>query len=247
MMSVFSIVIPARNEEQNIADTINAIRSTLIHENINFEIVVVNDGSSDQTYSIVQQLNLKDNRIKIVNNPFSNGIGHAIRYGLECFSGDYVIIAMADASDEPKDILGYIHEFQKGYDCCFGSRWISKGLVENYPQHKLVLNRFVNWCISFLFQINYADVTNAFKGYSRKAIKGISPILSRHFNITVELPLKAIVRGYKFSIIPTRWYGRKKGKSSLKLKEMGSRYLFIIIYIFLEKILCGNDYKRNDL
>lgn len=73
-------------------------------------------------------------------------------------------------------------------------------------------------------------------------IRGIQPIISHHFNITVELPLKAIIRGYSFTTIPITWENRKHGMSKLKIKEMGSRYLFIILYLWLEKYLSKGDY-----
>ena len=244
-MSRYSILIPAKNEEENIVETIQAIRSLFIQENIVYEIIVVNDHSTDQTLEAIQKLSLHDPAIWTVNNPYPGGVGHAIRYGLERFNGDYVVIVMADGSDDPRDILKYIRETKKGFDCCFGSRWEKDVKVTNYPKHKLFLNRLVNRCIGWLFGLGYFDITNAFKCYSRNTIKGITPVLSRHFNFTVELPLKAIVRGYNYAIVPTHWYGRKRGISSLKIKEMGSRYMFIIIYIFLEKLLCGKDYGKK--
>jgi dolichol-phosphate mannosyltransferase len=244
-MSRYSILIPAKNEEKNILETIEAIRSRLIKENILYEIIIVNDYSTDTTSSLVHKLSQHDPAVWIVNNPYASGVGHAIRYGLERFNGDYVIIVMADGSDDPNDIVRYIYETEKGFDCCFGSRWEKGVRVDNYPKHKLLLNRLVNRMIALMFGIKYKDITNAFKCYSRNTIKSISPVLSRHFNFTVELPLKAIVRGYSYSIIPTNWYGRKHGMSNLKIKEMGSRYTFIIIYLFLEKLLCGKDYWKK--
>ena len=98
----------------------------------------------------------------------------------------------------------------------------------------------------FLFGIRNNDITNAFKCYRKEVIEGISPIISPHFNLTVELPLKAIVRGYTYATIPISWSNRVSGISKLKLKEMGSRYLFIVLYIFLEKMLTKKDYRRHD-
>lgn len=244
-MSLVSLVIPARNEEKNIGHTIKEIQAEFTQHHLEYEIVVVNDGSTDQTETIVLALNQQDPRIRLVNNSAPHGFGNAIKKGLDHFKGDYVIIVMADASDDPKDMVQYTKEMQKGYDCCFGSRWGNGAVVENYPKHKLFLNRIVNWGISLFFGLKYKDVTNAFKCYSRKTIEGIKPILSHHFNITVELPLKAVVRGYSYTVVPTNWYNRKAGTSALKLEEMGSRYLFIVLYVWLEKILCRSDYKKK--
>ena len=240
-----SVLIPARNEAENIIQTIDGIRNEFEKQNIAYEIIVVNDGSNDETENIVKQLAEIDNRVRLVNNPPLHGIGNAIKKGLDEYTGDYVIITMADSSDDPKDMVGYVHAVREGYDCCFGTRWGQGAMVKGYPKFKLILNRVANWVIRIFFHLAYNDVTNAFKCYSRETIEGIKPILSHHFNITVELPLKAIVRGYSYTVIPTNWYARTSGKTNLKIKEMGSRYLFILLYVFLEKFLCRKDYRKK--
>jgi dolichol-phosphate mannosyltransferase len=107
----------------------------------------------------------------------------------------------------------------------------------------LYINRIANLFIQILFGLNLNDTTNAFKAYRREVIGGVSPLLSHHFNLTVEIPLKAIIRGYSYKIIPITWENRKAGVSKLKIKEMGSRYLFIVLSIWLEKHLSRGDYE----
>lgn len=184
--------------------------------------------------------------MRYVNNHYPNGFGFAVRCGLENFGGDAVAIVMADGSDTPEDIVDYYCRLQEGYDCVFGSRFMAGGKVIDYPLHKLVVNRLANLFIQILFGIKYNDVTNAFKAYRREVIDGTSPLLSHHFNLTVEMPLKAITRGYSYTTIPITWRNRTTGVSKLKLKEMGSRYLFIVLYVFLEKNLSRGDYVRRD-
>lgn len=244
-MKLVSIIIPARNEEKNIPYTTEQILRTFDEEGINAEILVVDDGSEDKTAEVTKQLSQVDSRIRLITNLPPHGIGNAIRRGIKVFRGDIVIIAMADSSDHPKDMVKYVRKIEEGYDCCFGNRWDKTAVVKNYPFHKLILNRITNWWIGALFGIRYFDVTNAFKCYTREAIKGIKPVLSHHFNVTVELPLKAIVRGYRYAVVPTDWRQRKYGRTSLKIKEMGSRYLFIILYVFFEKLLCKSDYQKH--
>jgi len=240
-----SIIIPAKNEAENIVQTICGIRDAFDKEKISFEIIVVNDGSSDETESVVQNEIKKDQRIVLINNSSPHGIGNAIKRGLDDYKGEYVILTMADSSDDPKDMVQYVFAVRKGYDCCFGTRWKRGVVVRGYPKFKLVLNRIANWVIKVFFLLSYDDITNAFKCYSRDTIEGIKPILSHHFNITVELPLKAIIRGYSYTVVPTNWYARTIGKTNLQIKEMGSRYLFIMFYVFLEKLLCRKDYCRK--
>jgi dolichol-phosphate mannosyltransferase len=156
-----------------------------------------------------------------------------------------VAVVMADGSDSPEDLLKYYRKVQEGYDCVFGSRFIQGGSVVDYPRHKLLLNRMANGFIRLLFGLNFNDITNAFKCYRREVINGIQPLISPHFNLTVEMPLKALVRGYSYAVVPITWTNRAAGVSKLKIKEMGSRYLFIVLYLWLEKHLARGDYHRN--
>lgn len=240
-----SVVIPAHNEEGCLYSTVNNLVKVLEQEGIRHEVLIVNDNSTDNTLSVCQRLSQAFKSVRYINNQPPNGFGFAVRRGLAEFEGDAVAIMMADASDDPKDLVAGYYKLLEGYDCVFGSRFIKGGLVVDYPSHKLLINRLANWFIKILFGLRYNDVTNAFKIYRRDVINGVQPILSHHFNLTVELPLKAIIRGFSHSVIPMRWYNRKTGISKLKIKEMGSRYLFIVLYIWLEKHLARDDYHRS--
>ena len=242
---LLSILIPAHNEAGNLPITIQKIVETLDKAAIPFEVIVVNDHSRDKTAEVITLMSKEDPRIKLVNNTCSKGFGYAVRRGLEVFNGDAVVIVMADLSDDPEDIIKYYKIMLKGYECAFGTRFCRKAKILNYPWHKLILNRLGNFFIQLLFWLPYNDVSNAFKCYSRQAIEGLSPLISCHFNITVEMPLKAITRGYKWCVVPTNWQGRAKGISKFKIKEMGSRYMFIILYLWLEKLLSRKDYYRS--
>lgn len=244
-VKLLSLVIPAHNEEDCIVDTINAITTKLEAENIDYDILIVNDNSKDNTETILQQLHEEKPKVRYINNYYPNGFGFAVRCGLENFKGDAVAVVMADNSDSPDNMVDYYHKIQEGYDCVFGSRFIKGGKVIDYPQYKLIVNRLANLFISTLFGFKYNDTTNAFKMYRKEVIQGISPLVSHHFNLTVEMPLKAIVRKYSYAIIPITWRNRASGISKLKLKEMGSRYLFIVLYIWLEKHLSRGDYIRK--
>lgn len=246
METLFSVVIPARDEARNIGATLGELIAALDGRRIPFEVVVVDDHSVDDTSAIVRVMENSDSRIRLIANPYPDGIGNAIRAGLDVFRGEAVAIVMADASDSPDDVVAYHDKIQEGWDAIFGSRFIAGGSVENYPPHKYVLNRVVNRILQILFWVPANDITNAFKCYRREVIRGIEPILSPHFNITVELPLKTIVRGYSHAVIPIRWRGRKFGVSRLRLKEMGSRYLFIILHVLFERLLVRQDYRRRE-
>jgi len=242
-----SVVIPAYNEALNLPDTILAFYEELHKNNIDHELLVINDNSKDNTIEVITELQQSVPTLRtIFNEPPHNGFGYAVRKGLENFSGDCVAVVMADLSDSPQDLIKFYNTMiTQKVDCVFGNRFAKGGKVIDYPKKKLYINRFVNNMIGFLFKIKYNDCTNAFKLYSRQTIEGIKPFLSPHFNLTVELPLKAVVRGYSFSVVPNSWQNRKHGTSNLKIREMGSRYFFIVLYCLIEKYFSRGDFKKK--
>jgi len=240
-----SIVIPAFNEEGSIEETIQTLYAKLVDEKIDHEIIVVNDNSTDGTLSLLTEICKRVSTLEIYTNSGPNGFGYAIRFGLDRFKGDCVAIVMADLSDDPDDLVRFYRRLLVGdVDCVFGSRFIKGGKVFNYPFTKLLINRVANLIIQVVIGTRYNDATNAFKLYKRNVIQGISPLIAPHFNLTIELSLKSIVRGYNFDIIPNSWRNRKMGVSKLKIKEMGSRYFFILMYCFIEKYFSRGDYKK---
>jgi dolichol-phosphate mannosyltransferase len=243
----FSVVIPAQDEEGAIGQTVAGVVDVLAREEIDYEVIVIDDGSRDRTREVVDRVASSNPRVHCYPSHYERGFGFAVRAGLDKFSGDAVAIFMADASDDPEDLVRYHRLLQEGWDCAFGSRFIRGARVENYPRIKLILNRLANWFIRILFRHRYNDTTNAFKAYRREVIETIQPLFSNHFNLTVEMPLKAIVRGHSYRVIPISWRNRTSGAPKLGIREMGSRYMFIILYVWLEHTLSRGDYRRSDL
>jgi dolichol-phosphate mannosyltransferase len=270
-----SVVIPARDEEGCIASTVEHLHLELVLHDVPHEIIVVDDGSTDATWRILQEeaermnapgvsvgrqdgISVDDRAnaklpeggeeravLRAIKNEGPHGFGRAIVKGLDAMSGDAVVIMMADESDDCRDVVRYWEKLNEGYDCVFGSRFMKGGGTIDYPPIKLFMNRLANAFVRFMLRHGLNDTTNAFKAYRKEVIEGIRPILSPHFNITVELPLKAIVRGYNFAVIPITWRNRRHGVAKLKIKEMGSRYLFICLYVWLEKYFSRGDYRRD--
>jgi dolichol-phosphate mannosyltransferase len=243
-LSLLSVVIPARDEEGCIASTVEHLHVELSINGIPHEIVVVDDGSTDRTWSILESTATRIRELAPVRNRGPHGFGRAIQKGLAAATGDAMVIMMADESDDCRDVVRYWQELNRGYECVFGSRFMKGGGTIDYPRLKWILNRQANLFIRLLFGIRLNDTTNAFKAYRREVIEGCLPILAPHFNITVELPLKAIVRGYSWTVIPITWRNRRTGLAKLKIREMGSRYFFIVAYIWLEKYFSRGDYRR---
>ena len=207
-------------------------------------MLVVDDASVDGTPAVVEAIAAEHPQVRSLRSHQPRGFGFTVRSGLERFDGDAVAIMMADGSDDPGDLVRYHELLEQGYDCVFGSRFMAGSEIQDYPRLKLIVNRLANWFIRVLFRHHFNDTTNAFKAYRREVIEMVQPLLSNHFNLTVEIPLKAIVRGHSFAVIPISWRNRTSGQSKLAMKEMGSRYLFIVLYVFLEQHLSRGDYER---
>jgi dolichol-phosphate mannosyltransferase len=243
-LKCLSIIIPARDEEGCIASTVEHLTVELRLHGVPHEIVVVDDGSSDRTWEILQDLK---NRLPVlvpVQNHGEHGFGRAVLCGLDHMQGDAAVIVMADESDDCRDVVRYWERLNEGWDCVFGSRFIKGGGTIDYPWSKLIINRAANKFLQLLFNIGLNDTTNAFKAYRRTVIDGCRPLIAPHFNLTVEIPLKSIVRGYSWTTIPITWRNRRTGEAKLKIKEMGSRYLFICLYVWLERFFSRGDYAK---
>jgi dolichol-phosphate mannosyltransferase len=242
---LLSVIIPARDEEGCIASMVEHLHIELKLHDVPHEILAVDDGSTDRTREILSQTARAIPNLRPLQNDGLHGFGRAIIHGLDHMRGDAAVIMMADESDDCRDVVRYWQKLNEGYDCVFGSRFMKGGGVIDYPRLKLLLNRLANLFLMALFKIKLNDTTNAFKAYRKTVIDGCRPLISPHFNLTVEIPLKAIVRGYTWTVVPITWRNRRTGQAKLKIKEMGSRYLFICLYVWLEKYFSRGDYKKS--
>lgn len=244
-LTLLSVIIPAKDEEGCIGSTVEHLFVELRLRKVPHEIVVVDDGSTDETWNVLQQARERIPTLVAIRADGEHGFGRAIVRGLDESKGDAAVVMMADESDDCRDVVVYWKVLNQGYDCVFGSRFVKGGGTIDYPRVKLALNRLANFFIRVLFRVHLNDTTNAFKAYRRSVIDGCRPFLSPHFNLTIELPLKAIVRGYNWKVVPITWRNRRTGAPKLKIKEMGSRYLFICLYVWLEKYFSRGDYRKR--
>ena len=232
---MLSIIVPVRNESENLDEVFNYFTQNL--QKLDFEVLIINDFSEDDTFEKAKKLSEKNNKFKVFENK-KKGLGGAINLGIVEAKGEFVAIMMADRSDDINDLIRYHNIIStEGYDAILGSRFMKNSKVLDYPLQKLILNRIFNSFVRLIFWNKYNDYTNAFKIYRKNALLEIMPLISESFNIFLEIPLKIISRNYKYKVISINWMGRIKGKSKFKIKELRSKYLFTLIYCFIEKNL----------
>ncbi len=230
-----SILIPVRNEELVIKKIVDQLESEL--KNLPYEIVFVDDFSTDNSFQELEEISKTKNQILLCKNK-KKGLGGAITEGINKSTGEAICIMMCDFSDDINDFKKYYDILKnENVDAVFGSRFIKGSKINFYPKKKLILNRIFNLATKLLFFSDYNDFTNAFKIYKKSALLKMFPLVSESFNIFLELPLKIISRKMKYKIIPISWTTRKKGNSKFNIKELQSKYLFTLIYCWLEKIL----------
>ena len=232
---MLSIIVPVRDESNNIQDVFDYFNNNL--KMVEHEVLIINDFSNDDTLEKSKNLIINYKNFKVFNN-LKKGLGGAINLGIKKAIGEYAAIMMADQSDDINDLIKYNNLIQSAeYDAILGSRFTKDSKVKDYPIQKLILNRIFNFFVSIIFFNSYNDYTNAFKIYKKSVLLEIMPLISESFNIFLEIPLKIISRNYRYKIVSINWMGRKKGESKFKIKELGSKYLFTLIYCFIEKNL----------
>ena len=241
-----SVIIPVYNEEILIKSTIENIHSSLNRFSIIHEIIVIYDTCQDNTESVLKNLQKNNSYLTIEKNRGLKGFGNSIQHGIEIALGEYVVLMMGDGCDDPEDLIRFYKKAEEGFDAVFGNRFMPGGSIIDYPPSKILLNRLTNYTLCFLFFTKYSDTTNAFKLYRRNVILKLKPYVSTHYNITVELPLKILTRGFNFAVLPNSWKNRSGVITGLKVTKLANRYCFSILYCLLEKLLIGLDYKKDE-
>jgi len=227
---MLSAVIPAYNEELTLEKSIRDLSEALDAAGFEYELLVVNDGSSDGTDQKLTELARVYPSLRHVTNEQKHGFGHAVRYGLTQYRGDAVAVVMADSSDSPQDLIAYYGKIQEGYQCAFGSRFLPDSRIKGYPVLKRVLNRLGNRLIGLLFRQRYYDFTNPFKCYRREVVDAMQPLVSGQFSLSIEMSLKAVAQGVRYAVIPNSWTNRDAGSSTFKVFTQSYLYMLTLLY-----------------
>ena len=216
-----SIIVPAHNEEGNIAQVIQKIEETVI---VSHELIIINDHSTDKTGTIVSGLMQDYPNLRLIDNPLEGSFANAIKTGLANIKTGVVVQVMADLCDDLNTINKMYEKIGQGYDVVCGSRYIKGGARLGGSRLKGFLSTFAGWSLHYLLGIPTHDIANAFKMYSKKVLDTVN-IEAEGFEISMELPLKAYYAGFKITEVPTVWREREKGKSNFKMFKLAPSYL----------------------
>lgn len=231
-MVKLSVIVPAYNEEDNIVNTIELIYNTLKSiKDIDYEILVVNDGSSDKTLEKAIHTAKSKPEIKIVSHPFNKGLGSAIKTGFSNTTGDYIILMDADLSYGVEYIPKLFAEItqSKYIDIVTTSPYMPGGFTKNVPFFRLLLSRFGNRIIAYAMSCPLHTVTSMVRIYSRDVIDSVY-LDSKGPELQIEILSKAMALGYKVKEIPSLLNGRKLGKSKFIFRRGVSNHLAFSIY-----------------
>ena len=211
-----TILIPCYNESKTIGKSLNDIIAVFKSENIKYEILCVNNASTDLTESILRKFEMKYSFIRFINTK-KKGYGIAIKAGLKSYRGDALITVMADGSEDPKDIVSIYKKLDEGYDCVCGNRFKAPNSIKNYPKLKLLLNRLGNRTFASILGLSFNDLTYAFKCYKADHLKRVKPLKASSFNINLELFMNVYFTGASVGEVDVTWQERQGGVSKFNL------------------------------
>jgi glycosyltransferase involved in cell wall biosynthesis len=224
-----SIIVPAHNEEKIIGKTLSSLYQVLKESGLNYEIIAVDDNSTDKTFRVMKEISKESKKIKVFHKSDEkgpSGLGSVLLFGIKNAKGDVIIPFMGDLSDDPKDIIKLVKKLEEGYDVVCGSRFIKGGKAVGYPFLKLIAHRTYNKFFSFIFGLGLEDFSNAFKAYRRKIFDSIQ-VESKGFEFNAEVLLKAHILGFRITEVPVKWCGRKEGTSKLGSFSPTFRFIFL--------------------
>jgi len=215
-----SIILPTINERRNLEKLI----PMLLNLNLNLEVIVVDDGSTDGTIELIRDFMKKNHNIKLVLRPRKMGLGSAYIDGFKVSNGDFIITMDADLSHDPK----YVPELLKKAnvskaDIVLGSRYISEGKIVGWKIHRKIISKTANMIAKFILGLKVNDVTTGYRLYRREAFKKIvSQIKAKGYEFQVESLYLAKILGLKMAEHPIVFIDRVAGKSKLKIADIFS-------------------------
>lgn len=227
----YSIVIPAYNESRRIVPTLNKVLTYLAEQGWDAELIVVNDGSRDDTAGIVRRFVEKNSMMKLVENPGNRGKGYSVRAGMLNAGGDVVLFSDADLSSPIEEAAKLFQAIANGADVAIGSRWMKTELqTERQPLYRQLFGRLFNVMLRVVLGLKYKDTQCGFKAFTSRAARAIFPLQTiERWSFDPELIFLAQKQGFKVVEVPVQWAHDEK--TTISPLRDGTRMFFEVLKI----------------
>ena len=224
-----SLVLPVYNEADNIGPVLAGVQT---HVRTPHEIVVVYDFEEDTTLPVVRALMPRQPTIRLHRNDRGSGVLNAMRAGMDAAVAPFIVVTMADGSDDPADIDQMVQRARSGADLVAASRYMPGGRQVGGPRLKRWLSRLAGLSLHLIGRVPIHDSTSNFKLYSRSFLDSVRIESRGGFELAIELSVKATLAGRTLAEVPTTWRDRTAGQSRFRLRAWLPLYLRWYVYLF---------------
>jgi len=251
---LLSIVVPCYNEQENISNLVKNLNHVekVLKRKQSVELIFVDDGSTDKTYTLLKKHYSKRKNVKIIKHKSNKSLGGALKTGFSHASGDAVATIDADCTYDPKIIPQMLSLFKKNIDIVVASPYHPKGCVLGVAANRLILSRGASLLYGLISGSKLYTYTSMFRIY-RKAVVDNIKFKSDGFLAIGELLLLSLIKGYKVKEYPTTLRARTKGVSAIKwfsftnykktMAYLTLEHTNFMIYIFLKRLTCRRRKK----
>lgn len=227
------MVLPVYNEAENIGPVLRGFVSAVRTPH---EVLVVYDFDEDSTLPVVRSLQGEMLAVRLHRNS-GRGVLSAMRSGMEAARAPYVLVSMADGSDDPAQIDDMVRLAREGADLVAASRYMPGGRQIGGPLVKRVLSRVAGLTLHWFGRLPIHDPTSNFKLYSRHFLDSVRIESQGGFELALELSVKAALAGRRMAEVPTTWRDRTAGQSRFRFRAWLPRYLRWYAYYFRARLL----------
>jgi glycosyltransferase involved in cell wall biosynthesis len=203
----YSIIIPAYNEARRIIPTLERVLAYIANQAWDAEVIVVNDGSRDNTAEIVRDYAARHSLLRLLENPSNRGKGYSVRNGMLHAGGDLLLFSDADLSSPIEECSKLFQAISEGADVAIGSRWLNAELqTERQPLHRQLFGRVFNLLLRLLLGLKFKDTQCGFKAFTRAAAQIIFPLQKiERWGFDPEIIFLAQKKGFAITEVPVRW------------------------------------------
>jgi dolichol-phosphate mannosyltransferase len=231
---MITVVVPAYNEEEVIKKLIEDLEEKISVKQA-LEILVVDDGSTDRTGEILDQLSRLYQNLRVIHHRVNQSLGGALRTGIRAANGDIIVTLDADMT-HPPELMAKMVEALRDNDVCVASRFVRGGGMVNVPHYRVVISRLANIIYRFLFHSPIADNTSGYKAYRAELLKSIE-IEEPGFAVQLEIVTKLLRRKARFVEVPFLLTNRKLGRSKLRYFRAIPHYVKRVMHLLLVRWL----------